>query len=82
MLYAFYVLFIFVFTFYIHVTHLYKLFRHFLDMFQKSLGVENEVFPKSFGDVWAIIWHHPRCLRRGLKISKTFFTKLSKMTAG
>ena len=24
----------------------------------------------SFGDVWVIIWHHRRCLRRGLKIKK------------
>ena len=53
---------------------------HFLDMFRTSLGVKNEVFPKSFGDVWAIIWHHRRCQRRGLKIfSKTFFPKKIKV---
>ena len=53
---------------------------HFLDMFRTSLGVKNEVFPKSFGDVWAIIWHHRRCQRRGLKIfSKTFFPKTIKV---
>ena len=51
--------------------------RHVLDMFrtcsEKVLGVKNEVFPKSLGDLWAIIWHHRRCLGRGLKFSKTYF---------
>ena len=58
--------------------------RHVLDMFrtcsEKVLGVKNEVFPKSLGDLWAIIWHHRRCQRRGLKIfSKTFFPKKIKV---
>ena len=30
-------------------------------------GSEKKVFPKSVGDVWAILWHHRRCLRRGRK---------------
>ena len=46
--------------------------RHVLDMFrtyfQKVVGVKNEVYPKSLRDLWAIIWHHRRCQRRGLKI--------------
>ena len=59
---------------------------HVLDMFrtcsEKVLGVKNEVFPKSLGDLWAIIWHHRRCQRRGLKIfSKTFFPKKNKSCA-
>ena len=58
--------------------------RRVLDMFrtcsEKVLGVKNEVFPKSLGDLWAIIWHHRRCQRRDLKIfSKTFFPKKIKV---
>ena len=73
-----------VYTSYMHFIHIIytkyttviDFLGHFLEMFRTSLGVENEVFPKSFGDVWAIIWHHRRCLGRGLKIlKKCFFTK-------
>ena len=55
---------------------------HFLDMFRtcskKVPGVENEVFPKSFGDLWAMCWHHPWCLRRGLKFETSlhFFKQI------
>ena len=84
MLYTFYIRFIYIlYTFYIHLTcTLYILYTQntqllhtFLDTFSTLLGhvsdkfgVQNEVFPKSFGDLWAIIWHHRRCLGRGLKI--------------
>ena len=37
-----------------------------------NLRVEKYVFSKSLGDLWAIIWHHRRCQRRGLKIEKSF----------
>ena len=47
---------------------------HFLDMFRtcskKVWRVKNEVFPKSFGDLWAMFWHHTWCLRAGLKFKK------------
>ena len=47
---------------------------HFLDMFRtcsKNVRrIKNEVFPKSFGDLWAMFWHHPWCLRAGLKFEK------------
>ena len=47
---------------------------HFLDMFWTSSKnvwrVKNEGFPKSFGDLWAMFWHHPWCLRAGQKIKK------------
>ena len=33
-------------------------------------SVKNVVFPKSFGDLWAMFWHHPRCLRAHQKIKK------------
>ena len=28
---------------------------------------ENEVFPKTFGDLWVMFWHHPWCLRPSKK---------------
>ena len=66
-------------TFYTHFVYFlhmfYQFFSHFLDMFRtcskKDLGLKNKVFPESVGDLWAIIWHHWRCLRRGGKIFKT-----------
>ena len=50
----------------------YTCFTHVSDMFWtcsgKVLEVENDFFPKSVGDVWAMFWHHRWCLRRGGKI--------------
>ena len=44
------------------------------DMFrtcsQKVLRVKNIVSPKSFGGLWAMFWHHRRCLRKDLKLRK------------
>lgn len=47
---------------------------HLSDMFwtcsKKVWRVKNENFPRSFGDLWDMFWHHPWCLRGGLKIKK------------
>ena len=44
------------------------LFGHVPDMFQKSLEGQTLFFPKSFGGLWAMFWHHPWCLRASQKI--------------
>ena len=58
-------------------------FIHVLVMFRtcsgQVLGVENKFFPKSFGGLWAILWHHRRCLRRGGKILKISFFQTNKV---
>ena len=45
---------------------------------KKVWRVKNEVFPKSFGDLWAMFWHHPWCLRAGQKIKKVGQTSEKK----
>ena len=64
---------------YIHGIHkiyvFYTLFKHLLDMPRTSFAGRFFFSPKSVGDVWAIIWHHRRCLRRGGKIINIFFPK-------
>ena len=85
MLYTLYIHSIyFPYTFYTNFIHFYTCFGHVPDMFWtcsgQVLGVENKFFPKSFGDLWAILWHHRRCLRRGGKILKiSFFFKKIKL---
>ena len=37
---------------------------------QKGWRVKHEVFPKSFGDLWAMFWHHPWRLRASKKNKK------------
>ena len=80
-LYTFYIHFIYtLYTLYILSIQFSHFFIDVLVMFRtcsgQGLGVENKFFPKSFGDLWAILWHHRRCLRRGGKILKiSFFSK-------
>jgi|OM-RGC.v1.036971025 hypothetical protein len=47
-------------------------------MFQKKWRVKNEAFPKSVGDLWAMFWHHPWCLRASQKIKKVDQTSKKK----
>ena len=72
------------YTFHILSIPISYMFIHVLVMFRtcsgQVLGVENKFFPKSFGGLWAILWHHRRCLRRGGKILKIcFFFKKIKL---
>ena len=72
------------YTFYILSIQVSYIFIHVLVMFRtcsgQVFGVENKFFPKSFGGLWAILWHHRRCLRRGGKILKiSFFFKKIKL---
>ena len=34
---------------------------------------QKKAFPKSVGDLWAMFWHHPWCLRRGGQVWKVIF---------
>ena len=80
-LYTYYIHFIYILhTLYILYIQLSYIFIHVLVIFWtcsgQVFGVENKFFPKSFGDLWAILWHHRRCLWRGRKILKmSFFVK-------
>ena len=73
MIYISYIYIIYIYTFW---GTCLTLFGHVPDKF----GGREKVFPKSFRDVWAILWHHRRCLRRGKKInSKTVFLEKIKV---
>ena len=79
-LYILYTLYIhsiyFVYTLYTTFMQFYASFGHVPDMFRTSFLGRKYFCPKSFGDLWAILWHHRRCLRRGGKILKiSFFSK-------
>ena len=66
------------YTCFIHILHMfyicfilvlyivYACFAEVLDTFwtcsKKVWRVKNEAFPKSFGDLWGMFWHHPWCL--------------------
>ena len=79
-LYASYVHLIYIiYTFYVHLKYIlykhtkrlfvfYVYFKYVPDMFRtcskKNLG-STMIFSKSFGDLWAMFWHHPWCLRAG-----------------
>ncbi len=54
-------------------------FGHVPDMLPKSFEGQTCFFPKSVGDLWAIIWHHRRCLRRGLKMKKFVIFQKNKV---
>ena len=71
------------YTFYIISIQISYIFIDVLVMFRtcsgQVLGVENKFFPKSVGGLWAILWHHRRCLRRGGKILKICFFLKNKV---
>ena len=66
----------FLYTFDIHLIHV---FAHFPGSSGKVLGVENDFFPTSFGDVWGMFWHHRWCLRRARKNQKHTFWSREKV---
>ena len=66
-LHTFYIVFVYI----LHTS--YTCFTHFPGSSRKVSGVENHVFPKSFGDVWGMFWHHRWCLKEGSKKWKTIF---------
>ena len=59
----------FLYTFYMKMIHILACFGRVPEMCWtcsgKVLGVENDFFPKSFGGVWGVFWHHRWCLRKG-----------------
>ena len=75
-LYTFHILCIdFLYKFHIFLYTFWSCSGHVPDKFW---GSKLRFFPKSFGDLWAILWHHRRCLRRGGKNYFVCFFKKMK----
>ena len=60
-------------------TYILYMFSHVFRVVLEKMGVENDFFPKSFGDVWGMFWHHRWCLRRARKNQKRTFWSREKV---